>query len=69
MKNDRPTEISVKTVFTGGRTAQQAFVDLILRKRFDISEKAFDMIPNQMYNNAVVFSDVHKAPERGIYNG
>ena len=66
MKNDRPIDISVKIVFTGHKSAEQAFIDLIRRRDGLILENKLALIPNLMYNEGVVFPDVREAPERGI---
>ena len=66
MKNDKPIDISVKIVFTGHRSVEQAFIDLIRQKICDKLESKLALIPNLMYNEGVVFPDVREAPERGI---
>jgi hypothetical protein len=68
MKNDKPIEISVKTVFSGVRSTEQAFIDLIRlhRRKAAKSTNGLELIPNLMYNGNVVFPGVHVAPERGI---
>ena len=63
MNNDKIIEISVKTIFTDGRTAQQAFIDLIRRRIADLSQARLELMPNQVYNGVMVFPGVH-APER-----
>ena len=65
MKNDKTIEISVKTVFTGYRSAEQAFIDLI-RRRNSGKENKLALIPNLMYAESTVFPDVRQAPERGM---
>jgi hypothetical protein len=68
MRNDKPIEILVKTVFTGRKSAEQAFIDL-MRSRISINwTNEVELMPNQMYNGVVVFPGVH-APERGVSNG
>jgi hypothetical protein len=66
MKNDKPIEISIKTIFTGTKSAQQVFIDLMRRQINHISRNRLELIPTQMYNEAVVFPGVHNAPEREI---
>ena len=66
MKNEKPIEISVKTVFTGKQSQEQAFVDLIRRRNGLKSTDNLAFIPNQVYTDTVVFPDVREAPERGI---
>ena len=68
MKNNKSIEISVKTVFTGRRSVEQAFVDLIRRRINPGSTIGLELIHNQRYNDIVVFPDVHKASERRICN-
>ena len=66
MKKDKTIEISVKTVFTGRKSAEQAFIDLIKRRIAMMSANGLEPFINTEYNNGnVVFPDVH-APERGI---
>jgi hypothetical protein len=68
MKNEKTIEISVKTLFTGKISQEQAFVDLIRRRSGRNGVKStteFALIPKLMYNrDTVVFPGVH-APERG----
>ena len=66
MKNDKPIDISVKIVFTGHRSVEQAFIDLIRRRNGVNPENKLVLIPNLMYDESVVFPGVHEAPERGI---
>jgi len=66
MKNEKPVEISVKTVFTGKQSQEQAFLDLIRRRSGLISADNLAFIPNQVYTEPVVLPDVREAPERGI---
>jgi len=66
MKNDKPIEIAVKTIFTGRKSAEQAFVDLIRSRIAAESQDKLELIPNQVYTGIVVFPGVHEAPERGI---
>jgi len=66
MKKDKPIEIEVKTVFTGGKSAEQAFVDLIRLRNGAMTAFGVELIPKQMYNGGnVVFLDGHSTPERG----
>ena len=66
MKKDKTIEISVKTVFTGRKSAEQAFIDLIKRRIAMMSANGLEPLINTEYNNCnVVFPDVD-APERGI---
>ena len=69
MRKEKTVEISVKTVFTGKRSAEQAFVDLIKQRKPGISANSLEMFTKKAYNNSnfdsVVFPGIH-APERGI---
>jgi len=69
MAKDRTIEISVKTVFTGKRSAEQAFIDLIRQKKPSKSTNRLEITGKKAYNgsnfDSVVFPDLH-APERGI---
>ena len=66
MKNEKTIEISVKTVFTGRKSVEQVFIDLIKRKYAVISTNGLEPPIRTDYNNGnVVFPDVH-APEREI---
>ena len=65
MRNAKPIEISVKTVFTGRKTAEQVFIDLIRRKNAEKTKLGLEPLAQRDYNNSnVVFPNVH-APERG----
>ena len=66
MRNDKPIEISVKTVFSGVRSTEQAFIDLLRRRNAANITNGLELIPKKMYNGNVVFPGVHVAPERGI---
>jgi hypothetical protein len=66
LKKDKSIEISVKTVFIGRKSAEQAFIDLIKRRIAMMSSNGLESSMKTDYNNSnVVFPDVH-APERGI---
>jgi hypothetical protein len=69
LKKDKTVEISVKTVFTGKRSAEQAFVDLIRQRKPGKSANNLELFTKTVYNgnnfDSVVFPDIH-APERGI---
>ena len=69
MVKDKTIEISVKTVFIGKRSAEQAFVDLIRLRKPEKSSNKLDLSLRIPYNGSnfvsCVFPDVH-APERGI---
>jgi len=63
MKSEqKTTDIAVKVVFAGGRSAQQAFIDLI--RRLDKAAPGLELRQEQAYTEPVVFPGVH-APERG----
>jgi len=64
MNSEKTIEIAVRTVFAGGRSAQQAFIDLI-RASTQKARNSLEFMPNQVYTESVVFPGVH-APERGI---
>ena len=63
MRNEKPVEISVRAVFSGVKSTEQAFIDLIRRRN---AANYLEFIPKKMYNGNVVFPGVHVAPERGI---
>lgn len=65
MKNKKTIEIAVNPVFIGNRSAEQIFVELILRKAVK-SGNRLESSANKGYTYPnVVFPAVH-APERGI---
>ena len=66
MKNKIPVEISVKTIFTGKRSAEQVFVDLI-RRRGNAIKSAVGLeasIRRGYTGSDVVFPGVY-APRKG----
>jgi hypothetical protein len=66
MRNAKPIEISVKTVFTGMESAEQVFIDLIRLKNAEKTKLGLESLMQNEYNTSnVVFPAVH-APERGI---
>ena len=65
MRSEKPIEIEVKAVFTGRRSAEQAFIELIRRRTAEKSADKLELMPNQMYNGIVVLPAVREAPERG----
>ncbi len=66
MRTEKAVEISVKTIFTGRRSPEQAFVELIRRKRTDCREYNLEPSADRRYTEPVVFPFVREAPERGI---
>lgn len=56
MAKSTPIEISVTTVFDGKQDGQQAFIDLILKRRRD--KLTLESKPGIVYNRDKVFSDV-----------
>jgi len=64
-KNKNSTEISVRAVFTGQRSQEQAFIDLIRHKRAQrYIAGNLALSPDKAYTEIMVFPGVH-APERG----
>jgi len=67
-KKDNVIEISVRTIFTGRRSQEQAFIDLIRQKRAQrYITNNLALAPDRDYTEIVVFPGVH-APERGTDN-
>jgi len=66
MRNEKPIEISVRAVFSGVKSTEQAFIDLIRRRNATNIAYNLEFIPEKMYNGNVVFPGVHVAPERGV---
>ena len=58
MAKQKQTHIAVTTVFSGKHDSQQAFIELILRKRREDEQKSLDFVPPCHYNDGKVFSDV-----------
>ena len=65
MKSEKSVEISVKAIFTGKKSAEQVFTDLIRRSNSLKPTNGIELMPKKMYNDIVVFPDVH-ASERGM---
>ena len=59
MRTEKPIEISVKAVFIGIRSAEQAFIELIRRKSAAKPEDGLEPLAEKDYNNSVVFPGVH----------
>ena len=66
MRNEKPIEISVKAVFSGVKSTEQAFIDLLRRRNSANITNGLEFIPIKAYTCNVVFPGVHVAPERGI---
>jgi hypothetical protein len=64
-KKDKPIEILVTTVFTGKRSMEQAFYELIRRRIAVKPANTLALAPLAAYTEPVVIPGVH-APERGI---
>ena len=71
MVKDKTIEISVKTLFTGKRSAEQAFVELIRQGKPSKSANKLDLYGKSTYSRgnfeSIAFPDAH-APERGMYH-
>jgi hypothetical protein len=62
-KEQQQSEISVKPVYTGKRSLEQAFIDLIRSKMTN----AVDSTPNKPYTKEVVYPDVHARKKGGTH--
>jgi hypothetical protein len=59
MRTEKAVEISVKTIFTGGKSKEQIFIELIRRKRAERFASGLEKALPKSYTKAVVFPDVH----------
>ena len=61
MAKELKREISVVTLFEGNQDGRQAFIELILKKRWagvHMKKLGIDATPHEPYTNDKVFSDV-----------
>ena len=58
MKKEKSVEISVKAVFSGRKSPEQVFIELV-QKKMELHGKNLDKTPAKAYTNDKVFPDVH----------
>ena len=59
MKKETSTPILVKAVFTGNKSVEQVFIDLLREKIVGNLQKGAAFSSKMCYNEGVVFPDVH----------
>ena len=66
MKGDKNTNISVRTVFIGRRSAEQVFIDLIRSQHNNVIKSASSLEPMAVNNqNTAVFPTLRETPQIG----